>query len=130
MTSKALSSKLLLVGLHFASDVDSALVTAIIQWHSCISQQSLQRKRWAHAVQMLPSKLPTKQANPPVAVKDFPPARADDVSMTFGHCRQFCAERTPHAMTKHGHYFMQAQHLLIAYSNIMVRSVQMLALLL
>ena len=72
-----------------------SLVTAITQCHSCILKQPLQRQRWAHAVQLLLSKLPTQQAVPPVAVRDLPHARANAELMAFWRCRHLYAECTP-----------------------------------
>ena len=44
-----------------------------------------------HAVKLLLSKLPMKQAVPPVAVRGFHLVRANDVLMAFCHCRHLCA---------------------------------------
>ena len=79
----------------------------------------------SHAVRLLLSKLPTEQAVPPVAIRGFLLARANNVLMAFGHCRQLCAGCIPptKSLTKHGHKSMQAQHSLIAYSNVLVRFV-------
>ena len=106
MTSKALSSKLSLVGLHFASDEGSVFVTAITRYKAA-SYNSVYRGRDGPCCRIAAEQAANKvKAVPPVAVRGFPLARADDGSMAFHrHHRHLCAGCTPPAMTltKHGH---------------------------